>query len=433
MIHLPRPIWQLAWPIILSNITIPLLGLVDTAMVGNAADTQAIATVAIGSVIFDFLFWGFGFLRMATTGLVAQQPHNAMHFYRSALLALLLALILIACSPWAYLISQLFSNKAQIQAELTRYLSIRLFSAPATLLNYVILGYCFGRQRTKLAWALLTFTNILAIFLDYVFVWQLHLASSGIAYSNVIAQTSGAIVGGLALYKLYLNQHSLSDFWPRLFDWPAIKRLAQLNQDIFIRTLVLMTTQAFFTYQGTQLGLTIVAANAILMHLQMICAYGLDGFAIAAESLVGNAIGQADSKQVFITIKGCSSWSFIVAMLFSILFLLGGNYYLSVMTDIELIRATAKHYLPWLIALPLLSLPSFLLDGVYIGATWSKPLRNTIVFAAFFMFLPIWFVTQSWGNHGLWFAYCSFIIGRGLYLGLDFYYKRITTINTLSF
>lgn len=362
---------------------------------------------------------------MSTTGLVAQSPADSIIFYRSVLLALLLALILIFFSPWLSLLAKPFSQDATITAKLAQYITIRLYAAPGSLVNYVLLGYCFGRQNTKLAWLLLSLTNISAIVLDYLLVWQWHMNSTGIAISQVIAQTIGALVGFALIYRLYLKQSLITEFWYKLFDKTALSKLFHLNKDIFIRTLVLIATQAFFTYQSTKLGLTIIAANAILMHCQMLSAYSLDGFAIACESLIGQAIGNKDKAQFFKTLKDCSSWSVIIALGISTVYFFAGTLYLHLMTDIKAIREVAAQYLPWIIALPLLSVPSFLLDGVYIGATWSKPLRNTILFASFLVFLPVWYLSQSLANHGLWLAYSSFIVARGLYLAYDLKFHRI--------
>lgn len=418
MIHTSRPVWQIAWPVIASNITIPLLGVIDTAMVGNAASIHDIAAVAIGSVFFDVLFWGFGFLRMSTTGLTAQNPHDKLIFFRSFTLALLLAASLIGLSPWLPQIAPLATHSAPTALKLKTYIAIRLWAAPGTLVNYVLLGYCFGRQHTKLAWLLLSISNLSAIFLDYLFVWHWHWQSPGIALSNVIAQTLGASIGFLILsrhFSLRLNALNLS----QLLDKRALIQLFHLNKDILIRTLGLIATQAFFTYQSTKLGLNIIAANAILMHLQMLSAYGLDGFAIAAESLIGQAIGQNDALAFRNHLKQCAIWSLLTALTISLIYALAGTFYLSLMTSLPAVIQTARNYLIWPILLPVLSMPSFLLDGVYIGTMWSKPLRNAVLSASTFVFFPVWILSANWHNHGLWFAYACFITARGLYLAND--------------
>jgi len=447
MIKLSKQVWRLAWPMILSNITIPLLGMVDTAMVGHAADVQAMATVAIGSVIFDFLFWGFGFLRMSTTGLTAQSPQKILIFYQGVFIALLCATALLIASPLLQRLGLLFIESDQsTQQNLMQYIHIRLFSAPATLLNYVIIGYCFGRQNTKLPLLLLTITNILAMGLDYLFVWQWHWNSQGIAISNVIAQTTGALIGLFAVYKAYLVKYGKQGdspnkseqvkseatdlgnvtsktttpdgFWKELFNKEDMLQLFHLNKDIFIRTLFLISTQTFFTRQSALLGIEFVAVNAILMHMQMLVSYGLDGFAIAAESMIGNAIGQKSLVKFKQRLIDCGSWSLLIALVMSLTYLIFGTQIIKIMTDIPTIQQRADHYLFWIVLLPLVSMPGFLFDGVFIGATWSKPLRNAILFACLFVFLPLWFICQGLGNHGLWLAYTGFMLARGVYLGV---------------
>ena len=409
-------VWALAWPMILSNISIPLLGMVDIAVVGHLPRPDDIATVALGTMVFDVLFWCFGFLRMSTTALAAQEPQNNQIYYQSSAIAVVIALLLIASSP---LLKQGFlffiHTDASVEKMVLNYFDIRIFSAIPTLINYVNYGFFFGRHNTKIPLVLLLTTNISAMALDYILVWQFDLGASGIALANLMTQTIGASLGVWLIYKHYLKS-SMPAMRKPLFSLARTKELFTLNTNIFIRTFSLVLTTAFFTRQSAYLGVSIVAANMILMNLQMITSFALDGFAIAAETLVGRAIGKQDQQDFFLQVKACAAWSGIFGFMLVIIYALLGPSLVALMTSITEVKLLALKNLPWIIILPLISVPGFLLDGVYIGATWSKPLRNAILFSSLIVFLPVWYLSQALGNQGLWLAYACFILARGIYL-----------------
>jgi MATE family multidrug resistance protein len=430
MIHFSPRVWQLAWPMILSNISIPLLGIVDTAMVGHLPWEADIAAVALGAMAFDLIFWSFGFLRMSTTGLAAQEQGDNSIFYQSTSIALLISLLLILfASPIKQLALLCINTDPVVEAKFASYFILRIFSSPATLLNYVIFGFFFGRQNTRVPLVLMLITNVLAMFLDYLFVWVWNYGAAGIAIANVIAQSVGALMGFIIIFQLYLRHQQIPPL-DRLFNRKRIKRLFQLNSDIFIRTLCLLLTLAFFTRQGAAMGVSVVAANAILMHFQMIMSYALDGFAIAAESLCGKAIGEGSWQEFKTQFIECAKWSGLIMGCFVLLFATAGKFAINLMSSIKSIQILAYNYLPWIVILPILSTPGFLLDGVYIGATWTKSLRNTMLVATIIVFFPLWYLTKAFSNTGLWVAYCGFMLARSVYLSIDFY-KRLCKINTM--
>jgi MATE family, multidrug efflux pump len=408
---------------ILSNSSIPLLGIIDTAMVGYLPNSVDIAAVALGSMVFNILFWAFGFLRMSTTGIAAQNRNDTVIFFQSAAIALIISLILIIASPLLKQITLwLIHAEPEVKEKLANYFSLRILSTPATLLNYVIIGFFFGRQDTRTPLFLIVFTNLLAMFLDYYFVWHQDMGANGIAIANVIAQLLGSLIGLSVIYNRFIRLAAGFD-WHTFFDSMRVKKLLTLNRDIFIRTLCLMVTLAFFTRQSATFGMTVVAANTILMHMQLVMSYALDGFAIAAETLIGDAVGKNDTRAFKQRLYECGKWSLLTMALFMFVFFVFGQTIINLMTNIQVIRDYASHYLIWIILLPLVSTPSFLLDGVFIGATWSKPLRNTIVFASIIVFFPLWALSRPLGNHGLWLAYSCFILSRGIYLGASLKHK----------
>ena len=415
-------VWSLAWPIILSNSSIPLLGVIDTAMVGHLPTPNDIAAIALGTMVFDVLFWCFGFLRMSTTAITAQEPASNRIFYQSGLIAFGLSLLLLLLKPFVKATTLWVINiEPQVEQLFGTYFDVRIYAALPTFLNYVIYGFYFGKHNTKMPLLLLLITNTQAMLLDYVFVWHLGLGATGIAYANLVTQTTSALLGLISIYFIFLKQS---------FQLPSpiftVKRglqLLTLNTDIFIRTLLLVLTTAFFTRQSAALGTTIVAANMILMNFQMIASYALDGFAIAAETMTGDAIGKQNNKALIYQVKACATWILLFAALISIIYAIFGSYFIALQTSIISIQNIALQHIHWIVLLPLLSAPGFLFDGVFIGATWSKELRNTIIIASLFVFFPVWFFTQSLKNSGLWLAYTLFMLSRGLYLTFIFIKK----------
>ncbi len=417
-IRLSSNVWALAWPMMLSNISIPLLGIVDIAMVGHLPQPNAIATVALGTMIFDILFWCFGFLRMSTTALASQEPDSHHIYYQSILIALIIALLLIGFRADIKKGTLLFVHTDDgVKKMLASYVSIRIFAAIPTFINYVNYGFLFGRHDTKTPLALILVANTCAVILDYIFVWHLGLGADGIAYANLITQTLSAVLGIGVIYKRYLAKAAPINL-NLLFSLQRSTQLFSLNTDIFIRTILLVITTSFFTRQSAYLGVDIVAANVILMNMQLCTSFALDGFAIAAETLVGRAVGNNDTRDFYRQINDCAHWSGVFALTITCAYFLFGPLLISFMTSLAAVKRIAMHSLLWVVCLPLLSMPGFLLDGIFIGAADSKPLRNSMVFATLFVFIPTWYLSQALANQGLWLAYTCFMLARGAYLSV---------------
>ena len=421
-----RQVWRLAAPLILSNLTIPLLGIVDTAVVGHLEHAYYLGAVALGSLIFSFLFWGFGFLRMGTTGLIAQAHGKADNgeiratLARTGTIALLFSLLIILLqTPVSQLAFYLLEGSQEVEHYAASYFSIRIWSAPATLLTYVLIGWLLGMQNARGPLWILLASNLSNIVLDLWFVLGLGMTVEGVAYASVIAEYIGCSVGLYLVYQA-LKHHPGS--WQReaLFAQKKLRQLLQLNGNIMIRTLCLILSLAFFTAQGAKFGDVILAANAILMNFQTLMAYALDGFAHATEALVGRAIGRRDRQAFYSAILTAAIWSLVVAMLFVGLYGLAGEWIIGQLSDLSEVTSAAADYLPWAIVMPLVAVWSYLFDGIFIGATRSREMRNTMLSASLLFFLPAWWLLQSWENHGLWAALMIFMAARGITMAWSF-------------
>jgi len=420
-------IWTLAWPIILSNITVPLLGLVDTAVVGHLPDSRYLAAVTLGATLFSFLYWGFGFLRMGTTGLVAQAIGREAHsdvrnlLGQSLIMAAVIgALLIIFGSPLISLGLWLLDGSEAATPLAREYAEIRLWSAPAVLANYAILGWFLGQQNARVTLMILVLTNSVNIVLDLWFVVGLGMTSGGVALASVIADYSALTFGGYLVMRQL--GHLEGGFQrQRLLLVSAYSALVNVNANLFVRTLGLLFAMAFFTAQGARQGDTVLAANAVLLQFIMLTSYALDGFAHAAESLVGRAYGRRDWREFAATVRATAQFSFWTATVATAAFALAGNYLVAMLTGLAEVRATAASYLPWMIVMPLIAVWSYLFDGVFIGTTAVREMRNSI-FIGLAVYLPTWWLSQGLGNHGLWLALTLFMLTRSVVL-IAYYYR----------
>ncbi len=417
-----RHVWQLAGPIILSNLSVPLLGMVDTAVVGHLPDPLYLGAVAIGSVLVHFLFWAFGFLRMGTTGLAAhacgagdgRQLREVLG--RGLILAALLATLLLLLRPWLTAAGlALMGAETDLGAEARAYVEVRFWAAPATLANYVFWGWFLGLQDSRVPLIVTLTINGLNALLDVLFVYGLGMTASGVALASVLAEYTGL---ALALTFARRRLRRMPGTWvpARLCNLHACRALLAVNGDLFLRTVGLLAAFAFFTAQGARFGELILAANAVLLQFQTFMAYGLDGFAHAAEAMVGKAIGAGRREALRRSLATTLQWSAGTALVFTLGYALFGPQLIHLLTGIEAVRVTALHYLPWVIATPLLSVWAFWLDGVFIGATRSRDLRNGMLVSVFLIYLPAWALLGRWGNHGLWAALMAFMAARALAL-----------------
>ena len=423
-----RRVWRLAAPIILSNLSVPLLGVVDTAVVGHLPEPYYLGAVAVGALIFTFVYWGFGFLRMGTTGLTAQAwggdrgDEVPAILYRALLTAFALgAAIILLQKPIGAVAFSLLEASSEVERQGSAYFAIRIWSAPAALANYAVLGWFLGLQNAKVPLALQIFLNGVNISLDLVFVLVLGWQVEGVALATVIAEYSGLALG--LLFVLHRLTGARAVDTAQLFDPVRFKHMFAINRDIFIRTLCLIFCFAYFTAQSAKLGDVVLGANAVLMNFLALLSHGLDGFAHAAEALVGGAAGARHRQGFRRAVSVSVFWACIVAALFAVTFWVGGNRLIAILTGLQSVRETAAQYLPWLIVAPFLSVWAFLLDGIFLGTTRTAELRNAMIFSTVVYVISVQFALPALGNHGLWLALSGLMVLRGASLGA--YYPRV--------
>lgn len=413
---------------ILSNISVPLLGMVDTGVTGHLEDASYLGAVAVGATIFGFLYMGVNFLRMGTTGIAAQRyGANDFDGIRVALgqalivaLAIATALILLR-APIGALALSLIGPDARVAGFAEQYFSIRIWSAPATLASYALIGWFLGLQNARVPLIIVLVTNSTNIVLDLVLVIVVGMRVDGVALASVIAEYAGIAVG-LAFVCRELGRHKGHWSVSKLTTLREYTAYFSVSGNLFVRTMALAFTIAFITAQGARLGGLILAANAVLMNLQHLLSFALDGFAHAAEALVGKAVGERNREALNRSVALALRWSLIVAAGFSVFFAIAGKWIIAMLTDLPDIRVTSARYLPWLILSPLVAVWSYLYDGVFVGATLAKEMRDIMLISAFVVFVPAWYALQSYGNDGLWLAFMCFLASRGI--GMHVFYRR---------
>ncbi len=422
-----RDVWRIALPMILSNVTVPLLGMVDTGVTGHLDSEIYLAAVAIGAMIFSVLYTGVNFLRMGTTGIAAQsygaEDYTALRtsLGQAVAVALAIAASLVALRrPIGAFAVELIGADPVINDIAREYFGIRIWSAPGTLVNYALIGWFLGTQNARVPFMIFLTINLTNIVLDLVFVLGLGMQVEGVALASVIAEYAGAAVGG-AFVVSTLRRHPGQWLVGKLTRVREYAAFFGVNANLFIRTMALMFTLSFITAQGARMGGTILAANALLMNLQNLTAFALDGIAHAAEALVGRAIGAKRRDALEAAVAVTLRWSLWFALGLALIYVALGPVLIRVLTDLTDVRDAAFRYLPWLIASPLISVWSFLYDGVYVGATRAREMRD-IMIASTLVFVATWFATRAWGNDGLWFSFMVFLAARGL--GMHVFYRR---------
>ena len=435
--RLPRnkDMWRIAAPMIISNVSVPLLGMVDTGVTGHLDDSVYLAAVAIGAMIFTFIYMGMNFLRMGTTGITAQSfgagDNDGLRaaLGQALIVGLLIALTLMVFQePIGRLALTLLGGDAETQKYAGEYFSIRIWSAPGTLANYALIGWFIGLQNARIPLLIFLTINLTNIALDLFFVVVLGMKIDGVALASVIAEYSGFLVGAAFAISILKKR---AGHWPlaRLTNIAAYKAFFSVNANLFIRTMALMFTLAFITAQGARLGGQVLAANAVLMNFQHLTSFGLDGIAHAAEAMVGKAIGEKRRDALVHSVNLTLKWSVIFALGFTVVYALAGPLIIAILTDLPDVRETTLRYLPWMIASPLVSVWCFLYDGVYVGATRARDMRNIMVSSTLFVFLPAWYFLQPLGNDGLWLAFLLFMASRGIGMHLGYRKKVLHSLD----
>jgi len=424
---------RMAWPIIVANATVPLLGLVDTAVIGNLGSVLDLGAIALGSLILSFLYWSFGFLRMGTTGFVAQaagardEPEVRAILGRALLIAGLIGVLLVALQgPLVRLSLLLLHGSPDVERVATRYLEARLWGAPASLAGLVVRGTLIGLGHTRDLLLLELLLNGLNVGLDLVFAGVLGWGAPGVALGTAVAEWLSL---GLALTvttaRLQSRRSDGGAFWP----WARIVRREQLvkllgaNADIMLRTVLLLLGFAWFTDRGARFGDVVLAGNHVLLQFVSFGAFFLDGYAFAAEALIGRAIGARQLAVFDLAVRRSSELALISALLLSLLLLAAGPLLVGLLTDLPDVRAQALSYLPFAALYLLLAVGAFQLDGIFIGATHTRAMRNAALLSTgVFVLLASWW-TRWDANRGLWLAFIAFVIARAAALAL--YYPAL--------
>ena len=416
---LNRRILNIAIPNIISNITIPLLGIVDLALVGHLDSEAYIGAIALGGMLFNFIYWGFSFLRMGTSGFAAQSygkkdfRESFYILYRALFVGFIGAIfLLIMQKPIDLLSFFIINGSEEVEFFARQYFYIRIWAAPATIALYSISGWYIGMQNAKIPMFIAITVNLLNLGFNVLFIKVFGMKSDGVALGTVLAQYLGLIV---ALIFLSKNSKRLKQYliFKEILQINALKRFLNVNKDIFIRTICLVFALSFFTAKSAKYGDTLLAVNTLLLQFFMLYAHIIDGFAFAGEALAGKYFGARDKTSLIKVSKLLFSWGLIMAGIFTITYFFGGNLLLNFFTDNTELIQNIQPYLFWIYLLPIITFGAFIWDGIFIGVTASASMRNAMLISTFLVFIPLYFILHHYFyNHGLWAAFMIFMIAR---------------------
>lgn len=420
MTALNRQILHIALPAIVSNITVPLLGLIDVAIVGHLGSTAYIGAIAVGGMIFNVMYWLFGFLRMGTSGMTSQALGKrdltdvtrllVRSLGMSMAIALCLVLLQYPIRSLAFDIMQPTSNVRQY-AEL--YFDLLIWGAPAMLGMYSFTGWFIGMQNSRLPMIVAITQNLVNIIASLFFVYVCRMKVEGVALGTLVAQYSGFFMAVVMWYICYgkIRKHYNKE---DVFAWQQMKYFLKVNRDIFFRTLCLICVMLFFTSAGSWQGETILAVNTLLMQFYMIFSYFMDGFAYAGEAISGRYYGANNHKGLHTVVKCLFAWGAVMTVLFTLLYIIGGEGFLSLLTDEKTVVASASDYSLWVLLMPLTGVAAFIWDGVFIGCTKTRGMLLSMFLSSAIFFIVYFVFRSSIGNHALWLAFLAYMLSRGV-------------------
>jgi len=424
-----RRAFALAWPMIVANIAVPIVGLVDTAMLGNFSDATHLGAVALGALVMSASFWLLSFLRLGTTSLVGRalgagrEADAAGHLQRALLLGgILAASVLLVQWVLVPLVMQVLAPDAQIASLASTYVHIRVHSLPAILGTLVITGYFIGSQDTRRPLAIAVAVNLVNLGLDVWFVGVLRWDSAGAAWASLIAEWSGLVIAVVLLWRfLTAAQRERLRRWRRVGLRSGWSALLRFNADLFVRTALLYAVLTFVTAAGGRISPTVLAVNAILIQLTLLASYGLDGYAHSAEAMSAKALGARDVPAFHRASAASALPALGIALAFTLAFLALQGPIVGVMTNIEELQVATREYYAWAAWIPVVSVAAYVLDGVFIGSGHSRPMRRTMLVAVALVFVPVFFGAAALAgeatNHHLWLAFTLFNAARGVLLG----------------
>ena len=426
-------ILKLSIPIFFANLAIPLVGIIDTSLMGNLGNLSYLTATSIAANLFSMIFWSFGFLRMGTVGMVSQAL--GQNNYQEILNIILRNLLFVLMVSVLIFISQFFILNLSLKifdlSELTKefyiqYFKIRIYSAPGELTLYIITGLFVGLQKTKISSLAVGFFSILNIVISVILVTKFDLNIKGVAYGTLFSALVTSVIF-LTYTFYYLKKFTTIELnITKLLDFKKIKKIFNINFNIFIRTILLTFSFLWFTYLGTQIGENYVAANAILINLVFLSAFILDAYAFSTEGMVGYSLGKKDLKLFKTIVKNSFILSSLTGLFISIIYFFINQYVINLMSDIEEIRKLSASYVIWLILIPFIASFCYQFDGIFIGTSQTKELRNAMIFSVFCYLLISIILTNYLSNTGVWISLCLFMILRALslYFYLDRIYQR---------
>jgi len=425
-----KQIFYLSIPVFFSNLAIPLVGIIDIGLMGNLSEAKYLVATSIATSVMTMIVWSFGFLRMGTVGIVAQLYGKSDYreiiktLLRNFSLAFIIALIIIIFRPILInVIIYFFKPSIETEILINTYLSVRIFSIPAELILYILVGFYLGIQKTKISSILIVVLSVLNIIFSSFFVLTMELDILGVALGTLLASLITVIIFLFFTYNFIIKKFKIIPSFKGIIVYSKILKLFNINLDIFIRTLFLTFSFLWITYMGSKLGEDYLAVNTILMQFIILAAFFLDAYAFSTEGLVGFALGRKNKKSFLLVVKNSIQLSFITSIIISILYLVFFKQIINVITDIEILRFISYKHFFWIILIPPVASICYQLDGIFIGTSQTKEIRNAMIISvASFIVISIYF-TKQFSNHGLWLSLFLFMILRSL--TLTYYFKRI--------
>ena len=420
----------LSIPVFISNLAIPLVGMVDTGLMGNLGETKYLAATSIATSVMTMIIWSFGFLRMGTVGIVSQAYGRGDYreivktLLRNFIVAICISLIIIILKPLINnSIHHFFDTSQETQMLINTYINVRIFSVPAELSIYILVGFYLGIQKTKISSLLIVVLSVLNIVFSSLLVLSYNLNIFGVALGTLIASYISIIIFALYTHSFIVEKFKIIPKFEKLFIKSKLLKLFNINLDIFIRTLFLTFSFLWVTYLGSKLGEDYLAVNTILMQFIILAAFFLDAYAFSTEGIVGFTIGRKNKTSFLSVVKNSIQISFFTALLISFLYFIFFKDIINLITDIEILRFISYQHIFWIIVIPPLASFCYQLDGIFIGASQTREIRNAMVISVLIFIGISIYLTRYFDNHGVWFSLMLFMLLRAL--TLQFYYKKI--------
>ena len=425
-----KQIILLSIPVFFSNLAVPFVGIVDTGLMGNLGETKYLAAMSIATSVMTMVIWSFGFLRMGTVGIISQAygkgdlKEIVRTLFRNFIIAMAIALVIIILKPLINIsIQHFFNTSLEAQKLINTYLDIRVFSVPAELVIYILVGFYLGIQQTKISSLMIIIMSILNIVFSSILVLSYNLDVLGVALGTLFASFITVIVFTLYTYRFIIKKFKLIPRFEKLLIKSKLLKLFNINSNIFVRTLILTFSFLWITYLSSKLGEDYLAVNTILMQFIILAAFFLDAYAFSTEGIIGFNIGRKNKNSFLYIVKNSIKLSFITALIISFFYIIFYKQIINIITDIELLRFISFKYFLWVIIIPPIASFCYQLDGIFIGASQTKEMRNAMIFSVISFIIISIYLTKLFDNHGLWFSLMCFMILRSL--TLKFYFNNI--------